>query len=305
MSTPLERLRALLAPPTWPTTIARAPAPARTGLGYDTSWARSRTARAVRDTLSDTIGRPLTQLIAHPRVYGADQLERTPGPVVIVANHASHLDTAVVLSVLPRRVRERTVVAAAADYFFDRAWKSHLWSLLLGAIPIERTRVNRRSLDLAAELIDEGWNFLIFPEGGRTEDGWGQEFSASAAYLARRCRVPVVPLHLKGMRPLLPKGGAGLRPGTVEVRVGAPVRAETSPEGTEESARHLAERIEVAVALLADEAESDWWTARRRAADGTAPSYRGPEAAPWRRAWALPESARTHRPRARDEARPW
>ena len=41
------------------------------------------------------------------------------------------------------------------------------------------------------------------------------------------------------------------------------------------------------MALLADEVATDWWTARRRAAAGTNPSPRGPDASPWRRAWAL------------------
>ena len=71
--------------------------------------------------------------------------------MILAANHASHLDTALLLSVLPSWLRHRTIVAAAADYFFDRHWKAALWSFGLGAIPMERTKVNRRSADLAAE----------------------------------------------------------------------------------------------------------------------------------------------------------
>jgi len=54
-----------------------------------------------------------------------------------------------------------------------------------------------------------------------------------------------------------------------------------------EDARRFGARIESAVGILADEARSDWWQARRRAADGTSPSPQGPDASPWRRAWAL------------------
>ena len=49
-------------------------------------------------------------------------------PVIFAANHASHVDTALLLSSLPVRFRHRTVVAAAADYFFDRRWKADLWA---------------------------------------------------------------------------------------------------------------------------------------------------------------------------------
>ena len=306
MSAPIERLRELLAEPTWPLSVERHMEPRPVGLDYETKWARSPLARVTRSLLADAVGRPLTHLFARPQVYGIDRLSQQRGPVILVANHASHLDTAVVLGVLPRAMRGKTVVAAAADYFFDRTWKATLWSLVLGAIPVERTRVNRRSADLAVELIADGWNLLIFPEGGRTEDGWGQEFSpASAAYLAKRSGAPVVPLHLRGMRPVLPKGGAGLRPGHVELRVGAPLRPGTTAAGKEEDARRFSERIEAGVALLADEAESDWWSARRRLAEGDAVSYRGPNASPWRRSWALPESARARRPRAHDDRFPW
>ena len=137
---------------------------------------------------------------------------------------------------------------------------------------MERTKVNRRSADLAAALIDEGWSLIIFPEGGRTADGWGQEFKGGAAYLAKRCGVPVVPVHIRGTRAVLAKSSSRFRPGSTEIRLGD---ALAPSEG--EDARKFAARIERAVAALADEAESDWWSARRRAAAGTTPPFRGPE----------------------------
>ena len=96
--------------------------------------------------------------------------------MIFAANHASHIDTPLLLTTLPVEFRHRTVVAAASDYFFDRTWKSVLWSFALAAIPIERSKVNRRSADTAAELVEDGWNLVIFPEGGRSPDGWTQPF---------------------------------------------------------------------------------------------------------------------------------
>ena len=74
--------------------------------------------------------------------------------MILAANHASHLDTGLLLSSLPVALRHHTIVAAAADYFFDRHWKAAFWSFGLGAIPMERSKVNRRSADLAASLIE-------------------------------------------------------------------------------------------------------------------------------------------------------
>lgn len=306
MSNRLPRVIAqVLESPSWPGTIERPTKERNIGVTYDTRWARSPLARATRELLIDNVTVPLTRIATSPLHLGAEHLEGLEGPVIFVSNHASHLDTAVVLTALPERFRHHTVVAAAADYFFDRAWKARLWSLVLGAIPVERTRVNRKSADVAAELIDDGWNLIIFPEGGRSPDGWGQAFRGGAGYLAKRCGVPVVPMHLRGVRPVFPKGGGVLRPGKVEVRFGAALWPLQDAE-KKEDARRFSARIEAAVAVLADEAETDWWSARLRKARGTTPPLRGPDASSWRRAWALPDSAQGFKkPKDKDSGKPW
>ncbi len=305
---PLRPLREVLAAPTWPGTVERPPAERRLGAGYDTAWSRTPAARFGRALVLDNLTRPALRLLAAPHVSGLERLEALYGPVVFAANHSSHLDTALVLAALPVRFRHRCVVAAAADYFFDRHWKAVASSLALATIPFERGRVSRQGTDLAAELLDQGWSVVIFDEGGRSPDGWGQRFRGGAAYLAKRAAVPVVPVHLHGVRPMLPKGGNRLRPGSVDVRFGTPLRPlEAAQAGARpEDARRFAARIEEAVAVLADEAATDWWQARRRAAEGVTPDVRGPASSPWRRAWDLPEHARTDvRRRRLGRAAPW
>jgi 1-acyl-sn-glycerol-3-phosphate acyltransferase len=53
-----------------------------------------------------------------PRVEGRENLGSLSGPAVFVANHASHLDTPLILGALPRPLASRLAVGAAADYFF-------------------------------------------------------------------------------------------------------------------------------------------------------------------------------------------
>jgi 1-acyl-sn-glycerol-3-phosphate acyltransferase len=300
------RLEAVLRSPSWPASLERPPVVRNIGRNYDTEWTRTPLARAARAGVQEGMLGPLTRLVTSPKIYGLEHLEPLRGAVIFAGNHSSHLDTGVMLSSIPVRFRRRLVVAAAADYFFDRSWKATLSSFVLGAIPIDRLHINRQSVDVAAGLIEEGYSLIIFPEGGRSPDGWGQEFTGGAAYLAKRCGVPVVPVHLKGVRPIFPKGSGRLSPGHVEVRFGDPLSVDSTKAGRGEDARHFAARLEAAVAELADEAESDWWSARRRAAAGTTPPIRGPEAASWRRSWALPESARrSSRPRTKSRAKPW
>jgi 1-acyl-sn-glycerol-3-phosphate acyltransferase len=238
--------------------------------------------------LIDNVTRPLARVVASPLLRGTEYLDGLEAPVIFAANHASHIDTPLLLSCLPLRFRHRTVVAGAADYFFDRRWKADLFAFSINAIPIERNKVDRRSARLAAELLGDGWSLVIFPEGGRSPDGWAQEFTGGAAYLAEKTGRPVVPVHLDGTRRILPKGGTGIHRARTTVTFGTPIRPD---EG--ERARKMGIRIEQAIAALADESTTDWWTARKRAASGTTPRLQGPDVPAWRRAWELPGPAST------------
>lgn len=273
--------------PTWPGSIERPPVVSRTGTDFDTAWARRPPARLARAVIIDFVIRPAVRAVAAPEVDGRDRLDAVPAPAIFAANHHSHLDTGLLLSVLPERFRRRAVVAAAADYFFSNRAKGSLHALAFGAVPVERLRVNRRSGDVTAALVADGWSLVIFPEGGRSPDGWGQGFRGGAAYLSVRTGVPVIPVYLEGTRDVWPKGQRLPRPAKVTVTFGTPLRA---AEG--EDARRLAARLEAAVAALADERGSDWWTARRRAAERATPALTGPEASPWRRSWALGDRPR-------------
>jgi len=284
--------------PIWPTAVEREPEPRRTGVHYDTDWARRWPARVARAVIVDDVLRPLVAVLGSPLVSGLDRLADLEAPAIFAANHHSHIDTPLVLTSLPSRFRHRAVVAAAADYFFSSRAKGAYSALTIGAIPIERTKVNRRSSDLAASLIDDGWNLVVFPEGGRSPDGWGQDFRGGAAYLAIRCHRPVVPVFVEGSRRVLKKGaqlptpvGRPFARGTgVRVTFGQPLRAEVG-----EDSRRFAVRVEAAVAELGDETATDWWAARRRAARGATPALTGPTTAPWRRAWALDDHRRKNR----------
>lgn len=285
--------------PSTPASVAPLPVERRTGADYDTDWARRFPARWARVVVLEGLIRPSIRALADPERRGLDRLTALADleqPVIFAANHHSHLDAGLLLSSLPEPWRHKVFAGAAADYFFKTRATGAVSALALNAIPIERTKVTRRSADQAAELIDGGWSMVIFPEGGRSPDGWGQKFRGGAAYLAIRCRVPVVPVHLQGTDRILPKGSRRPRPNTTVVTFGSPLW----PVDGEDS-RRFAARVESAVAALAEEASTDWYSARLRAhARQTAP-LTGPRASGWRRAWALgpSPSERTDRRRAR------
>ena len=165
------------------------------GLDFPTQWARGYVARFVRGLYIGRFVAPTIRRIGDLQVYGADAIE-SGGPYIFVANHTTHLDTPIVLSALPPSVRRRTVVAAAMDNFFMNARKAFLTTLMFNAIPIDRHKVNRRSSQLAIDLVEDGWHLLLYPEGGRSPDGNLQEFKGGAAYLADRAHCAVVPTYI-------------------------------------------------------------------------------------------------------------
>src|SRR4029450_10935345 len=205
--------------------------------------------------LVETVGRGLVTALARPQVSGLDRLDALAdgdqGQVIFAANHHSHVDTPVLLTAIPDTWRHKLFVGGAADYFF-------------------RTRLAGASPDRSAQLIRAGWSMLIFPEGGRSPDGWGQPFHGGAAYLALRCGVPVVPIHLHGTGRILRKGKRWPTPATATVTFGAPLVPEPG-----DNARRLSATIQRAVEALADEATTDWWSARRRAPAGACAAPRG------------------------------
>jgi 1-acyl-sn-glycerol-3-phosphate acyltransferase len=292
--------------PTVPRGVEVLPKVSRTGSDFETDWARRPAARAARRMIVNGPMRGALRLLANPERTGIDRLrdllDADPvEPVVFVSNHHSHLDAGLMLTSIPEPWRSKIVVGAAADYFFTTRLTGAASALALGAFPIERTTISRRSSDLAADLIDEGYSLLIFPEGGRSPDGWGQPFKGGAAYLAERCDVAVIPAFIDGAGAILGKGMSRPKRGRTKITFGTPIRAR---EG--ENVRRLNERIERAVALLGDESLHDYYGARLRAARGATPSLHGPEMNGWRRAWALADHrARGMAGKRRRQKRRW
>jgi 1-acyl-sn-glycerol-3-phosphate acyltransferase len=247
---------------------------------FATGWARRRGGRIAREVAQKAGLEPVFRSQVRTRVEGLDALARVEGPVIFVANHASHLDTPLVLLSLPDEWRRRTAVAAAADYFFDTWWRAVGSAVLFNTFPIERRGGSMSATP--GEVLADGWSLLIFPEGTRSTDGWMARFRLGAAYLACEHGVPVVPVAHRGTFAAMPRGQGWPSPGRrqLTIRFGEAVRPELG-----ESPRTFAPKVKAAVAGLLDEDSSTWWEARRRAAAGSTPDPSGPKVAQWRRVW--------------------
>jgi 1-acyl-sn-glycerol-3-phosphate acyltransferase len=169
------------------------------------------------------IGATLRRILWRLVIAGVGGLQvdgRLPGqPCVLVANHASHADTAALIAALP--AQRRPVIAAAADYWFGGPVRSAMCRTLAGAFPVRRDGGGSQDLVSAAAMLGAGRDVIVYPEGTRTRDGSIGRFRTGAERLARQAGVPLVPVGIVGTRNLLPVHGR-LRRGRIAVRVGAP-----------------------------------------------------------------------------------
>lgn len=235
------------------------------GLDFPTKWGRGYSARFVRHVIQTYFMNPYVRHLTTLEVRGVENVDGER-PFIFVANHASHSDTSLLFSSMPAKERSRTVVAAAMDSFFMDYRQAIKTVILFNAIPVDRLKVNRRSAQLALELVEDGWNLIIFPEGGRTPDGNLQEFKGGAAYLAERSKATVIPTYihdsgyLKGAKyakaPIYM--AANERRHHVIVAYGPAMKCEAG-----ENMRHFGARIERAVEDLGREVSGDPTYGRR------------------------------------------
>lgn len=192
-------------------------------------WALSWWARLYRRLAKRwTVGSHVRRFCRPFTVEGLENLNGVSGPMLIIANHTSHFDTVIVLSVLPGHVYNRTAIVAAADRMYRERLKGMWNSLRYNSFPITRGG-GREALAYSQWLLHNRWSLLIFPEGKRSRDGQLQPFHGGPSILALSQKVPVLPIYIKGASEILPPGTQRSQPAPVVARIGPLLHF---PEGT-------------------------------------------------------------------------
>src|ERR1700676_5412550 len=212
---------------------------------------------------------PATHLLAHPCVFGRENLRGVKGPVLVVSNHVLYLDVGFVLAALPLRLRHRLAVAMGGErlaqmrrhrftvndheeppeWFFLHRWLERMNYFLVVALfnifPLPKHSGFRESFRFAGDLADRGWSVLVFPEGDMTPDGKLQPFRTGIGLLANNLRLPVVPIRIDGAYEIREEHSRFTRPGRIRVHIGKPLDflASSDPQ-------HIARELERCVAGL-------------------------------------------------------
>lgn len=128
---------------------------------------------------------------------------------VYFANHTSHLDALVIWAALPPRVREYTRMIAAQDYWDAGPLRRYISRKLFNAILIERENVSLKNTPIMVMMreIADHYSLVMFPEGGRSDDGTLGEFKSGLYYLCKkRPDLELIPVYLNNMNGILPRG---------------------------------------------------------------------------------------------------
>jgi 1-acyl-sn-glycerol-3-phosphate acyltransferase len=187
--------------------------------------------------------KPLVWSLVRVQLHDRKKLKDLPPAFIVVANHSSHLDAPLVMGSIPWGKAKFLAAGAAADYFFDVAWRKWLTALFFNAFPVDRGG-KRKSAGLSRTLLDRGVPLLIFPEGGRSKEGVLNAFKPGAAALSMTSGVPCLPVAIVGANIAMPRGQSWPSPGRLRVGIvfGSPMRHD-SGESAEEFSLRLAREV--------------------------------------------------------------
>lgn len=171
--------------------------------------------------------------ILKAEVTGTENIPYNNNRVIVVANHASHLDYGLVQYSL-KKYGKHIGILAAKDYFFNDFWKSTFFNNFMTLIPVDRGARNYAdAFSQAVMHLEKNAPLLIFPEGTRSSDGTIQSFRHGLGFLVKRTEADVLPVRLSGTFDALPRGKTIPRSRQVHCRIGKLIHFEELAKKTE------------------------------------------------------------------------
>lgn len=160
------------------------------------------------------------------RVYHKQRVPKS-GSVLLISNHQSHVDPVVTTLALPRECHYVARDTLFKNWLFGRVIRH------LNAFPIKRGGADVGALKEILRRLKHGCAVVIFPEGTRTKDGSLGTFRPNALAVAKKARVPIVPVTVSGAFEALPRGAVLPRFKRVSVAYAEPIPAEQVVEWDE------------------------------------------------------------------------
>ncbi|GAA4343317.1 lysophospholipid acyltransferase family protein [Kangiella taiwanensis] len=194
---------------------------------------------ALRCLFFAVIIKPIVKIVIGLRYQNTPILPKD-GPAILIANHNSHLDTMVLISLLPLNILHKVQPVAAADYFLKNKFLAWFALNIIGILPIERQGKDKsvNPIEQCAKALDSGKILIFFPEGSRGEPEKMTDLKYGVVKLAERCpKVPLYPIYMHGLGKTLPKGDALFVPFFCDVVFSEPLSYEAQGDGFYETVK--------------------------------------------------------------------
>ncbi|MCO4352472.1 lysophospholipid acyltransferase family protein [Staphylococcus agnetis] len=176
----------------------------------------------MRNVLFTLIVRPIVFIVLGLNIRNYERLKKQ-GPLVVIANHNSHLDTLVLMSLFRGNSFKHVRPFAAGDYFMKNAFLKWFSTKVMNIIPIERkmTRDFTGMFQPILDELDQNGIIILYPEGSRGEPEKLSKYKSGIYYLMReRPDVPIQPIFMHGLGKALPKDSFILVPFFVDIFIG-------------------------------------------------------------------------------------
>lgn len=136
------------------------------------------------------------------------------GPFIIAPNHQSFADGPAVTAGLSNDILRNTYFYATEEHVQSQWRKS--FARHNNIILMKRTSL-RDSILRLAEVLKQGKNIIIFPEGARTKDGEIGDFKKTFAILSKELNVPILPVCISGAYEAWPRDRKFITPHKISV----------------------------------------------------------------------------------------
>jgi len=210
-------------------------------------WPRRWPVTWMRVALLYLIVFPAIRILGWPKIRGNQHVRDLRGPIVIVCNHVTMTDHALILFALPWRLKRKTAIAQDGEVL--RSWrhspngtalfrkmlnllKYYAVTFLFNVFSMPHKSGFRRSFGFAGEAMDHGYSLMIFPEGERTKHGAMNPFKLGTGLLIKELEAPVLPMRIHGLWRLKQAHRHFARPRQISIEIGEAVRysGEIEPE---------------------------------------------------------------------------
>ena len=195
------------------------------------------------------------RIMFRPRYLDRDKIP-VDGPLIIAANHLSHIDPAFIMTAVKRPVS----YLSKKEHFDGRIRR--LVFERVGVIPVDREAGGVEGLESAIKVLENDGAVGIFPEGTRSKDGKMAQGKTGVARLAAHTGAAVVPVAIRQTDGVWPVSKRVPRPWRkFYYKFGEPMYFPNS-EPKKENLREFTDEVMKEIKLLSEECE-DYWESRK------------------------------------------